>query len=479
MRKEVVNKKCSLNKKVVFVLLSIVLLFVIFIFLFVEVFNDKNLKVERNMESFLMGNSSKAIIGLSGIVVAENSEKLEKILSANCKSVDYDNISKYILKCTMEYKASQENSPNIIDAYVVYMNVDNNEFKFRFFANKHDIEYIRTQIGWGKKTSTLDCETEETEQEISKKEIYKYDINDINYRELGNSIYNFNSTNNNLIFYDIGLLQNGKKNKICSLTLNFNGEEFYNREQQLSCTYMYDIINDDEFEIEYNYRKKYGEGNYLYGQMTIDAHYENNGGIIVFEFEDETKTTAKNSYYQSFINSQLDEVLYDASLGRFYSLDGTPIYSECENVEFCNTSIYSGINPNDYKIIEYVDDKEQKIYPDIIYLDNMLYSGGSYDLTFYSNYTCKANTYPPSFYSQHYFEDCNYEINKNGDDYLINVSLSYYWNIDHDLEHYTIPFVGKVKDGKIVMLETNFADAIIVFQDYKNYEGKIRMLLKK
>ena len=308
---------------------------------------------------------------------------------------------------------------------------------------------------------------------ISKKELIKYRIDEIDYFNMKNSIYSIDSYEISLTFYDINLLKEGTRGTTCNLSLTLNGEEYVN-ETNSDCTYMFDRIDDTKMEIDFHY-KKGKEWPYGHGSMIIAVNLEGKGKILTFRFKDGREIKVNNSIYQQLLNLNLEEVLIDDK-GQLYTIDGSPIYIDCIDTRLCNKSQYSKINLDNYIVKDFVDEEENRMYPDIEYLDNEYFGGNTSGLTFYKDFTCKAFTVVPNYYAEHYFTDCNYKLSKIDEKtYLLSLTVAYYYDIQHNIEEHTILFDAYAKKGKIVALISNSYEAVSVFQDYNNYEGKIEM----
>lgn len=325
--------------------------------------------------------------------------------------------------------------------------------------------------------SSKEDSEQQTNINLPKKELTKYSIDDIDYFNLENSVYISNTNTTSLTFYDLGLLKNGKSSSTCYINLRLNGVEYLMRDEPQPCSYWHDRIDDNKMEVTYNYKRNYKD-TYIYGQMTINIISEDNGKTLTFNLEDGVIIKVNNSHYQKFIDLGINEVLFNKSNGRLYTIDGSPIESNCGNIDLCNNSNYSKINLDNYIIKNYEKMENQKEYPEIKYLDNATFYGGSYSISFYKDYTCKPITDPPSFYAQNKFTNCNYKIKKKDDNtYLITVSLSYYFDDYYGINEATFDFDGYVKKGEVVMIKANSYDAVTVFQDYKNYSGVVEMFL--
>lgn len=314
-------------------------------------------------------------------------------------------------------------------------------------------------------------ETTEKQKDI----LYKYNIEDIKYSELKASIY-INDDNDNLVkFYDVSLVEDGKPGFECNLTFYIDNRLYKTRddEYQPSCTYN---ENDtfDGFELDFSSIAESSKDNIgkYYKSMRMQMKYNTNGSMVTFKLKDGRELKAYNSYYLKFKEQNITEVLYDKDTNRFYDLNGNPINNNCYDVESCVSNNHSKIDIKDYKIIDFVN--EEETYPEITYLENKC-SGINYDIKFFENNTCEIDGSPPPYFFKNYFESCSYSIEQKDDNYIVTVSVSYYADIDHNLEYYTIPFVGYVKDGKIKTLIDDSSTATIVFQDYTNYTGRYVM----
>lgn len=317
----------------------------------------------------------------------------------------------------------------------------------------------------------IDSNEETTEKQ--KGILYKYDIEDIKYSELKGSIY-INDDNNNLVkFYDVGLMKDGKTDFECNLTF-YNDNALYKTKDdkyKSNCTY---DENDtfDGFELNiFSVAESSNKGSY-YRSMRIKMKYNNNESMVTFKLKDGKELKAYNSYYLKFKELNIKEVLHDKDTNEFYDINGNPIHNDCYDIEICVSNNNSGIDINDYEIID--SGNEGKTYPEITYLEDMFISTYYY-IKFFKNNTCEIDGNPPPYYAKHYFESCSYSIKPKGDNYIVTVSVSFYWDIDHNLEYYTIPFGGYVKDGKIKNLIDDSYTGTTVFQDIKNYTGHFVM----
>ena len=97
--------------------------------------------------------------------------------------------------------------------------------------------------------------------------------------------------------------------------------------------------------------------------MRIKMKYNNNESMVTFKLKDGKELKAYNSYYLKFKELNIKEVLHDKDTNEFYDINGNPIHNDCYDIEICVSNNNSGIDINDYEIID--SGNEEKTYPEI------------------------------------------------------------------------------------------------------------------
>lgn len=319
-------------------------------------------------------------------------------------------------------------------------------------------------------------EKQNSEIIVEEKVLYKYYIDDVDYSILEPSTYSNSSANDSILFYNNDIGKKPVENMSCGITLKLDGEYYFPLDND-SCIYN---KTDDGYTVDFNYKTNETSYGYAYGDMTFKIKTSENEKTYVFDFGDK-QITANNSYYEKFKELGHTKVLFELETHDFYDLNGLSIYKECVD-DSCEEYEYKQIDLSKYTIIDETNGTEDIIPSQNIelkYIDEGFngdcYDAGFFSIQFYQDMTCEIDT-TKVYHFENEFKDCKYTLNKDGDDYQADVSVEIYDDIDKIWEEYNVIFDLHInEENKIYKITTSSDDAVIVFQDYGNYERYIEM----